>query len=409
MSELVIPHIVFLSFDYPTHAGGSGVGNQTRLLARALVERTYKVSVISLPTGSHNNRYTDEGIEVYEIYPPQWHGYISRIPLIGDWFALAFRELEYGWAAMKKLRQIHYDTPISLIESTEIGNFPLSFQCNKFPYFIRLHGDRYTFFKYSAVKKIPFAIKLCRLIQRIGLRKAIALVSPSSEHAKEIAEELNIPSADINIISNAIELITLKNQMTDVPLQRRSTILYVGRLEETKGIFLLLDSMSDLLSKYPDLSFHLAGSINNELVQKKIERFISDNHLDGKVKLLGYVPWQALMRHYQRALFLVVPSYYETFGLTALEAMACGLPVVANRVGIMPELIKPKKNGYLADEKKPEAFTQAMIAMCEAIYSGKVDPEYIMRSVESFDISIMIMKNLAFYQSMMAGQQKGKG
>ena len=67
------------------------------------------------------------------------------------------------------------------------------------------------------------------------------------------------------------------------------------------------------------------------------------------------MPW-----YYSAADVCVVPSYYESFGLVALESMACGTPVVASRVGGLPTIIDHGKTGYLKSWRCPEAFASSL-------------------------------------------------
>ena len=78
------------------------------------------------------------------------------------------------------------------------------------------------------------------------------------------------------------------------------------------------------------------------------------------VQFEGAVAHEELPWYYCAADLLMVPSYYESFGLVALEAMACGTPVVAARVGGLPSLVRDGQNGYLVPWHCPEPFAERL-------------------------------------------------
>ena len=78
------------------------------------------------------------------------------------------------------------------------------------------------------------------------------------------------------------------------------------------------------------------------------------------IDFVGRVDHDELPLYYNAADVCVVPSYYESFGLVALESMACGTPVVASRVGGLPTLVHHGHTGYLKPWRCPEAFANSV-------------------------------------------------
>lgn len=114
----------------------------------------------------------------------------------------------------------------------------------------------------------------------------------------------------------------------------RSGFLFVGRLEAEKGIAILADA----LRSAPDIALRVAGSGRGEELLRSRER----------ATLLGLLPAQQVRGEMRSALALVMPSIcYENFPRSLVEAFACGLPVIASRLGAMAELVDDRRTGLL--------------------------------------------------------------
>ncbi|MFA5927016.1 MAG: glycosyltransferase [Patescibacteria group bacterium] len=135
-------------------------------------------------------------------------------------------------------------------------------------------------------------------------------------------------------------------------------ILYVGRLEWRKGIGTLLRSFALAQKEYPSSKLYVVGGSTNQsakmLEAEELERqskLISELNIQGQVVYVGPVSQKQLFRYYNAADVVVVPSYYEPFGIVPLESMACGTPVVASRTGGLQFTIRDGVTGHLAEPR----------------------------------------------------------
>ncbi len=158
-------------------------------------------------------------------------------------------------------------------------------------------------------------------IERWGTRSHRDLIAVSPEIAAKL--RLAAPDANVHTIGNGIDEAGLAEALR-VPVETEpGLVVFIGRLEiDQKGLDLLLDA----LERVPAARVLVAGD------GKHADRFaamVRSRGLSERVQLLGRVDGAEKWRLLARAQVAVVPSRYETFGITALEAMACGTPVLA--------------------------------------------------------------------------------
>jgi len=150
------------------------------------------------------------------------------------------------------------------------------------------------------------------------------------------------PIANFCNIPNPISLVC---DAADIPQSKRSApvILFMGRLEREKGIFDLIDAVTALRMRYPQLELQIAGDGDIGAVR----RWAADRGVANAIHFLGWIAGVAKADALRKADALVLPSYVEGMPMSALEAMAAGTPVVATCVGALPEIIADGVTGFL--------------------------------------------------------------
>jgi glycosyltransferase involved in cell wall biosynthesis len=134
------------------------------------------------------------------------------------------------------------------------------------------------------------------------------------------------------------------------PANKWRYILYVGSLEPRKNLSLLLRAWQMIENRYPDISLALVG-----VTGRVFRRFKLPDDIE-RVHFAGYVSEEDLPAFYAGAAAFVLPSFDEGFGLTVLEAMACGTPVLASNRGALPEVVGDA--GILFDPNDPSALAR---------------------------------------------------
>ena len=143
-------------------------------------------------------------------------------------------------------------------------------------------------------------------------------------------------------------------------------MLFVGRMEPLKGVDILIRA-AGVVDLDTTITVLVAGgdpeadqSTTAALVELASELGIGD-----QVQFVGTLPREQLPLYYQAADVCVVPSYYESFGLVAVEALASGTPVIATRVGGLQYTVRDGQTGYLVSWRCPEPFAERMETLLE--------------------------------------------
>ena len=135
-------------------------------------------------------------------------------------------------------------------------------------------------------------------------------------------------------------------------------ILFVGRIEPLKGIDVLIQAASHLEGPFRVLV--VGGDEKDGRRLRDLERLARELGVAEHITFTDAASREELPYYYNAADVCAVPSYYESFGLVALEAMACGVPVVATRVGGLKDTVQDGRTGYLVPWRCPEPFAERL-------------------------------------------------
>lgn len=127
--------------------------------------------------------------------------------------------------------------------------------------------------------------------------------------------------------------------------QQRPVLLFAGRLDPFKGPDVLLRAAA-LMEQDAQLVI-VGGSLSDDKDVQNLRTLAIDLGIEQRVRFLGAQPQEVLPQLYSAADVTVVPSYHESFGLVAVESLACGTPVVATRAGGLMTIVHNDENGYL--------------------------------------------------------------
>jgi glycosyltransferase involved in cell wall biosynthesis len=207
-----------------------------------------------------------------------------------------------------------------------------------------------------------------------------------SKKTMEYVRKLGADKSKTSVIYNGVDIDTFhpankseSRKKLGLP-KNRKIILSVRRLVYKNGLDTLIESVPLVARNHPDALFVVAGKGPSK---KLIEDRIKELGIEDDIKLTGFVPDNLLPVYYDAANYFVLPSASgEGLPLVLLEAMACGLPVIATTVGGTPEIIKHMKNGVLVPPRNPEAMARAISKLLSEERLGPAIGEEARRNVE---------------------------
>ncbi len=180
-------------------------------------------------------------------------------------------------------------------------------------------------------------------------------VSPSS---KEDILKYGLTKSDPRIVFNGVDIEKYKPGKK----QERPLVLYVGRLKQYKSLDIFIKSAKQILKRIPRTEFVIAGDGEEK---QALTQLTKQMNLQDSITFLGKVSEEKKINLYQRAWVFVNTSFMEGWGITSIEANACGTPVVASRVNGLKDSVKNPSSGYLVKYGSVKEFTEKILLLLE--------------------------------------------
>ena len=194
---------------------------------------------------------------------------------------------------------------------------------------------------------------------------ADAIIVSTNQERDDIGRLYQKSPHNVHVIPAGVDLelfhpIDKAKARQELGLLEKKVILYVGRIEPLKGLDILLNAVALLEDRSDTRLLIVGGSPGRDEELDRLKLLAEQLGIEDMVTFSGAVNQAYLTKYYSAADVFVLPSYYESFGLVALEAMACGIPVVVSRVGGLKTFIKDGEAGYLIPWRCPEPFAQRL-------------------------------------------------
>ncbi len=171
---------------------------------------------------------------------------------------------------------------------------------------------------------------------------------------------------------------------------RNNTVGYIGRFSEEKGIRNFVDSIILILdrNKNIDINFLIGG---DGPLYEEIKKKLNGYHPD-KIIFVKWIPHENLPKYLNELKLIVIPSYTETGPFIALEALACGTPILATKVGIISNIIKDEFNGFILTNNLPECIAKDIIRVLNYQQLNNISERGLEMVIKDYNYEISIQK-----------------
>ena len=205
--------------------------------------------------------------------------------------------------------------------------------------------------------------------EQMIVKQVQAIISPSENESRYLESLYEADPQKIHTISPGVDT-TLFHMMSQQKAREvvgankdHKLIMFVGRIEPVKGLDVLLYAMKIMIQKNPDVKVCLwlvGQNADRKAEVEKLNQLIHILNLHNEVTFVPQQPQERLPFYYNAADVIVMPSHYESFGLSALEAIACGTPVITTNVMGISTLITDHCNNLISTANNPLLLAEQM-------------------------------------------------
>jgi glycogen(starch) synthase len=347
--------VMILSWEYPPRIIG-GLGRHVYHLATSLASEGIKVHVVTKDHPGAPEYEESEGVHIYRVvnYPPD----ITQ----EDWvpWTLQFNValLEKAVALVNDLKNINVIHAHDWLVAHAAASLKHAY---RIPLVATIHATEYG--RHQGHLPGPMN-KLIHQIEWWLTFESVRTICCSQYMMEQISSIFDLPPDKVDVIPNGIDSESFKRDVS-VDLYRKQyvkpgdkLVFFVGRLVYEKGVQTVIEAMTLILSKIPNVTFVVAGSGPH---MNQLKSLVDVFHLEDKVKFTGHIDTDMLSAFYKSADLTVVPSLYEPFGMVVLESMAMGTPTIVADTGGLSEIVVHEETGLKFEPGNPESLADAML------------------------------------------------
>jgi glycosyltransferase involved in cell wall biosynthesis len=247
-----------------------------------------------------------------------------------------------------------------------------------------------------------------RFFEEGMIHRARKIIAVSHFTKWELTKYYKIPAHKIQVIHNGVDIKKFQPAVDKRKVKVAMglnpddlAIVSVGRLYARKGLFTLIESMPDVIKKFPKAKFIISGKGQSGEMHK-LNAHAERLGVRGNIVFTGYTPDRELPKLYQAADIFAFSTFYEHHPFAVLEALATGLPVVTTTVGGIPETIQSSRNGFLVEPFNAKAFSEKIVYLLEhpleALEMGAKARQTI---VEQLDWRIVVKDAMKVYEEVL--------
>lgn len=229
------------------------------------------------------------------------------------------------------------------------------------------------------VKKVPFIVSEHmgpfpfewlhdkEEVVTLPIKEASAVVAVSTAQAKQIEAFTGVKAV---VIPNVVDEVAFRFEESELNDAARNgfQLVFVGIYTKAKGIDYLLDVFPDFLKAHPNSMLHLVGDASDERMNE-LQALISKKGIENSIQFHGRLSATDLCKLHQRCDFYVSGSEWESFGLSMLEALFTGLPVLSTNCGGVTDFITSENGLLIENDQQESSLLDGLLKMAEHLPS----------------------------------------
>lgn len=258
-------------------------------------------------------------------------------------------------------------------------------------------------------------------IETLVMSKADMVVATSPEEKVSLIPKYHPKRCEISVIPPGVNLKRFSPMERDEARGRvgidpnKYLIVFAGKMERRKGGLTVVATVKEIKKRWPGIYNNLqvmmfSGDPRKERNKEKqelnyrqiLKNAIKEDKVGDKIRLLPGIDQEKLHYYYCAANAVMMPSYYEPFGMVAIEAMACGTPVVASNVGGLKWSVEDGITGFLADPKDAHDFARHLVAILkDPELEDRLSQNAVIHARQNFSWPLIAKKMLDVYKKLV--------
>lgn len=325
--------ICFVHEEYPKETNFGGIATYQKVMATELVKMGHSVIVICKGIAK-DQEYIEDGVLIYRIFTPTTNDSKKD-------------EIAYRKKIAKKLKELQDANKIDIIETPDWSASTVYFEkYRKVPLVVRLHTPLKIWLQYNQ-NNFGDAKDIILKWENEMLKECDTLTS-CSKILKELAyKNYNLKEKEIIVIPNPANL---TNFYPDEKEKKENTLLFIGSLEERKGVLVLAEALNQVLKTDPKLKVKLIGKDtirNSKNISTKLAILeIINKEFHQNIEFVGQIDNEELNKYLNQAILAVFPSLFDNFPYVVLESMATGIHIVGSKYSGMTDMLNDKTSIY---------------------------------------------------------------
>lgn len=259
-----------------------------------------------------------------------------------------------------------------------------------------LYTSHHTYFQQSKYIKSQKWKILFQPLEKYGYKLAKDIIAVSKATKNILVNKYGVPNRKVRLIYNFVD--TKVYRPIRAIKKHKESIFFVGRIDKRKGVSDLIDAFSIARKLKPGIKLYIGGK-GPDL--DEVKAYARNLAVSEDITFLGYIKDEDIPIWYNKCGVFAMTSKFEGFGITALQSIACGTPVVAYNVPGVNEVVLDSRNGFLVQQGDIETFAQKLLEIIDSRSSSTHMKKEGLRIVKNkFSLNKAIKKYEEIYQNI---------